>query len=84
MSNISQFFHVLDGVAMVRGSVITESGAPDMTTYSCCVNADRGVYYYRTYENHQIQAVGMNSENMEGEELTVFELAEEQRVNYQN
>ena len=28
--NISQFFHVLDGVAMVRGSVITESGAPDI------------------------------------------------------
>ena len=83
-SNVSQFFHILDGVAMVRGSVITAEGKEDITTYSCCVNAGKGIYYYKTYDNNQIQAVCMNEENMEKESLTVFELLKEQQINWQN
>lgn len=83
-SNVSQFFHILDGAAMVRGSVITAEGREDITTYSCCVNAGKGIYYYKTYDNNQIQAVRMNEENMEKESLTVFELLKEQQINWQN
>ena len=50
-ANVSQFFHILDNVSMVRGSVVTASGAYDITTYSCCVNTRTGVYYYKTYDN---------------------------------
>lgn len=53
-SNVTQFFHILDGVAMVRGSVVTPEGTFDMTTYSCCVNARTGRYYYKTYDDMRI------------------------------
>ena len=46
---VVQFFHLLEGVAMVRGSVVTPEGREDITTYSCCISAGAGVYYYKTY-----------------------------------
>ena len=52
---MSQFFHILDGVTMVRGTVITEEGKYDLTTYSCCVNAQTGTYYYKTYDDSRIR-----------------------------
>ena len=54
-SSVSQFFHILDGVTMVRGTVITEEGKYDLTTYSCCVNAQTGTYYYKTYDDSRIR-----------------------------
>lgn len=84
LSSVSQFFHILDGVAMVRGSVITEEGCEDITTYSCCVNMEKGIYYYKTYENSQIQAVRLWAEDIETDELKIFALLEEQSVNWNN
>ena len=71
---MSQFFHILDNVAMVRGMVLTEEGREDITTYSCCVNACTGVYYFKTYDNHRIQAVDMRREDMNGSGLISHEL----------
>lgn len=82
--NVSQFFHVLDAVAMPRGAVITEEGREDITTYSCCVNADTGVYYYKTYDNSRIQAVGLRREDLETDRLAVYELREEPGVEFHN
>lgn len=82
--SVGQFFHILDGVAMVRGSVITPEGRPDMTTYACCVNASRGIYYYKTYENNQIQAVGLHKADLESHALTWFPLNTEQAICWHN
>lgn len=84
LSNVGQFFHILDGVAMVKGSVVTEEGKYDITTYSCCVNAEKGIYYYKTYENNQIQEIRMHNENLESKELRIFELMKEQKMNRLN
>lgn len=80
LSNVTQFFHILDGVAMVKGAVMTGEGKPDYTTYSCCVNADRGIYYYRTYENSLIQKADLWGGDVDGDRLKVFELTREQQV----
>ena len=82
LSSITQVFHVLDGVSMVRGSVLTPQGKYDMTTYSCCVNADRGIYYYKTYENHQIHAVKLFENAVDGNSLLCYPLGKEQAVHY--
>ena len=73
-ASIAQFFHVLDAVAMVRGAVVTEQGTYDITTYSCCVNTRTGVYYYKTYDDVQVRAVDMNGEDLEGDEMQIYEL----------
>ena len=68
-ANVSQFFHILDGVAMVRGTVITEEGKYDYTTYSCCVNAQTGVYYYKTYDDSRIRAAKLRETDPEAKRL---------------
>ena len=83
-ANVSQFFHILDSVAMVRGAVITENGTADITQYSCCVNADRGVYYYKTYDNSRIQAVDLFKEDLDGDDLQTFELIRGQDISFIN
>ncbi len=83
-SAVTQFFHILDGVAMVEGSVVTDSGKYDKTTYSCCINTTRGVFYYKTYSNSRITAVKMTEENKTKSALTIFDLFEEQDVRYVN
>lgn len=73
-NSVSQVFHIMGRAAMVRGEVKTSKGLDDYTTYSACMNADRGIYYYRTYENDRITAVHMHRENLEHERLITYEL----------
>ena len=50
---------------MVKGAVITPEGREDITTYTCCINTDKGIFYYKTYDNSQIQAVNLWKEDLE-------------------
>ena len=82
--SVTQFFHILEGVAMVEGSVLTPEGRFDKTTYSCCVDGDRGIYYYKTYGNSRITAVDMGREDLTGEKLLRYPLEEKQQIAYAN
>ena len=84
LSNVSQFFHILDSVAMVRGQALTKDGKYDITTYSCCINTLNGVYYYKTYDNNQISAVSMHNENLDSSDLKIYDLVLEEQIKYMN
>ncbi|MGI6008082.1 MAG: linear amide C-N hydrolase, partial [Ruminococcus sp.] len=75
---------ILDNVSMVKGSVRTPENKEDRTVYSCCVNADRGIYYFKTYENSQISAVRLCHENLEQKDLVFYELFRQQKLCYVN
>ncbi|MGI6029030.1 MAG: choloylglycine hydrolase [Candidatus Heteroscillospira sp.] len=79
-SAVTQFFRVLDSVVMVRGAVVMDSGEYDITTYSCCINAGKGIYYYKTYENSRITAVKMTEKEKSAQNLTVRALRDEQDI----
>lgn len=83
-ASVSQYFHMLDSVSMVRGSVITPEGKCDITTYASCINANRGLFYYKTYHNNQISVVDMYKENIDGDKLVKFQLENKQQFNYMN
>ena len=83
-SSIAQFFHILDSVSMVKGSTISKNDTYDLTTYTCCINLDKGIYYYKTYENNQINAVKLTSENMNNDSISRYALNEKENINYQN
>ena len=83
-ASVGQFFHLLDSVAMTTGALQMPSGLYDKTVYSCCCNADRGIYYYITYENRQISAVDMRKEDLEGEEIVAYPLLKSQKIYVQN
>ena len=55
---VSQFFHILHSVEQQRGCCDVGGEKYEITIYTSCCNADKGIYYYTTYENHQITAGG--------------------------
>lgn len=81
---VSQFFHVLKSVEQQRGCVHMGEGKYEITIYSSCCNADRGIYYYTTYDNSRITAVDMQKENLEGNGLIAYPLLREQDILRQN
>ena len=56
----------------------------EITIYTSCCNATKGIYYYTTYDNHQITAVDMNKENLSEEELIRYPLIKNEHIKYQN
>ena len=68
-ADVSQFFHILDGVAMIRGTVITGQGTCDITLYSSCMNTRTGVYYYKTYEDSRLRRIDMHQADLEEKRL---------------
>lgn len=82
-SAVTEFFHILDAVAMVRGAVMTPEGKPDITTYSCCLDP-AGVYYYKTWANNQIAAVDMRKEKLDAAALRTFPLRSGQHILREN
>lgn len=71
---VAQFFHLLDAVAMPRGTVRTPEGKWDETRYACCVNTRTGSYYYKTYDGHGLAAVAFTEERRAGTQLLEFPL----------
>lgn len=84
MSSISQLFHILDSVSMIRGSVVTSQKLYDTTTYACCMNATKGIYYYKTYSNSQLTAVDIRREDPDAEILKTYPLTTEPQIAWAN
>ena len=82
--SVSQFFHILGSVEHQRGCVDMGDNLYEITLYSSCCNTDKGIYYYRTYENSQITAVDMFRENLDGEKVITYPLIKEQQIKWQN
>ena len=82
--SISQFFHILGSVDQQRGCVRMGEGQYEITIYTSCCNTDKGIYYYTTYENHQITAVDMHKEELEGSRLVCYPLVKGQQILWQN
>ncbi len=83
-SSISQFFHILESVCQQRGCVIMGKDEYEITIYSSCCNLDKGIYYYKTYDNSMISKVDMHKENLDSDKLVSYELIEEEQIYNQN
>ncbi len=82
--NVSAFFHMLDNVAMIKGCVKTKKGLDDITTYSSCINASKGYYYYKTYDNSRISMIDMHKVDLDGKDLYIYDLDRELDIKCQN
>lgn len=76
MASVSQFFHILTAVEQTRGCCELENGKFEITLYSSCCNADKGIYYYTTYENRQITAVSLFEEDLDARGLGALSIGE--------
>ena len=82
--SVSQFFHILGSVDQQRGCCDVGEEKYEYTIYTSCCNASKGIYYYTTYENHQISGVDMHRENLDGDSLSRVPLILGEHINLQN
>lgn len=82
--SVSQFFHILGSVDQQRGCCEVANDKYEITLYTSCCSADTGIYYYTTYENHQISGVNMYRENLDGDTLTRYPLINGEQIHMQN
>ena len=82
--SVSQFFHILGSVDQQRGCCDVGHEEYEITIYTSCCNADKGIYYYTTYNNHQITAVDMYKENLDGSVLGRYPLIQGEQIRFQN
>lgn len=81
--SVNQFFHILGDVEQTRGANRTDEGC-EISIYTSCCNADKGIYYYKTYENSRICAVNMHLCDLESDTIMKFALQKEPDFLYQN
>ena len=82
--SVSQFFHILNSVDQQRGCCELDDGKYEVTIYTSCCNASKGIYYYTTYNNHQITAIDMNKEELESENLIRYPIILNEQIKFQN
>lgn len=82
--SVSQFFHILGAVDQQRGCCDVGDGKYEITIYTSCCNTDKGIYYYTTYGNHQISAVDMYREDLDGAVLARYPLIQGEQICFQN
>ncbi len=82
--SVSQFFHILGAVEQPRCCCVLVDGEQEITLYTACCNATRGIYYYTTYDDHRITAVDMHREALDGERLVRYPLVRAFDVRRQN
>ena len=82
--SISQFFHILGSVDQQRGCCNLGDDEFEITIYTSCCNATKGIYYYTTYDNHQITGIDMHKENLDGDKLVRYPLITEEQIKMQN
>lgn len=81
--SIGQFFHILGSVEQIKGCCEVNDKY-EITIYSSCCNANKGIYYYTTYDNRQISAVNMNKINLDSNKLVCYPLLKQQNIYKQN
>ena len=84
LESVSQFFHILGSVDQQRGCVHLGGDKYEITIYTSCCNLDKGIYYYNTYENHQITAIDMHKTNLDGNKLTTYPLRHGENIFYES
>lgn len=81
---LNQFFHILNSVEQQKGLCNVGENKYEYTIYSSCGDLNKGIYYYRTYENSQIVGIDMNKENLNTKELIRYLLVKEQKIDFVN
>lgn len=56
-------FHIMEGVTIPKGAVVTGRGSYDYTKYTAFMNTASCEYYFKTYDSLQVCAAGLFDKN---------------------
>lgn len=82
--SLSQVFHILESVSMIKGCVRLADGKFEKTVYSACADGENGIYYCKVFGNSRIFAVDMKKEDLEGTKIVPYPFKTEQDILFQN
>lgn len=82
--SVSQFFHILGSVEQQTGCCRVGEDRYERTIYTSCCNADKGIYYYTTYGNHQITGVNLFREKLDEVFLSRYPLVTGEQIRWEN
>ena len=71
---VGRFFHIMDGVSVPKGCVITDTSKAVYTVYASCMDMKKCEYNFITYENRCIKTIGLYDYLLDGNELLKFEV----------
>ena len=84
-SSVGQFFHILGSVEQQNGcTFISDPNLYEYTIYTSCYNTNKGLLYYKTYNNSQICCVDLNREDLDSTDLINYLLINEEQFNFIN
>ena len=82
--SIAQFFHILSAVAQPCGCCRLPDGRCEITRYTSCIDLDRGIFYYTTYENPTPCAVSLGGCEADTDRLFRYPLKNSLKIDFQN
>lgn len=82
--NIDTYFHILHSVEQQKGLDEVGPNSFEYTIYSDGTNLDKGIFYYTTYSNKQINVVDMNKEDLDSSNLITYDMIDKTKFNHQN
>lgn len=82
--DINQFFHILGSVEQTKGVCDVGEEHYEYTIYSSCCDTTTGSYYYKTYDNSQINAVHLANEPLDTQTLLSYPLVTEPAIHHIN
>ena len=82
-SNVRQFINCLVSVKMIKAIVKTGNGF-EYTRYSSCINLDKGLLYYKTYDNPYINVIDMYEIDLDSNKLIYYHMIATFKICKQN
>lgn len=82
--SVGQFFHILHSVEQTKGVSKLGEDRYEVTLYTSCCNADKGIYYYTTYNNNRITAVDMHKTDLDSAEIFRYPVEDRQSICFRN
>ncbi len=83
IDSVNQFFHILNSVSQTRGLCKINDGY-EITIYTSCINLNEGIYYYTTYNNHQINKIDMHKCDLDSMKLITYQFRDEENIFSEN
>lgn len=84
VSAVNQVFHILGAVSQTRGCCTLPDGNEECTIYTNCYNCTKGYLYYTCYEKHEITAINMHNEDLNGKEPIFYAMQKRDSIRFEN
>lgn len=83
-ASVRQFFHIMGTVSQTKGCCITDQGEYETTLYTSCCSANRGIYYYTTYDHPEIVAISLHEEDLTSDRMVRHPLVQPRPIRILN